>query len=91
MPTVDFNQVVEIVKALNPAEQWRLRDLLDVWLEPPHRPLTEEEFERLMVRKGILSVPPPLTPEDIKRFQEWKPVELLKGKPVSETIIAKRR
>jgi hypothetical protein len=53
--------------------------------------LTEEEFERLMVRKGILSVPPPLTPEDIKRFQEWKPVELLKGKPVSETIIAKRR
>ena len=33
-----FDEVVERVKALTPAEQWRLRDVLDVMLETPQAP-----------------------------------------------------
>jgi hypothetical protein len=89
MASVDFNQVVEIVKALTPAEQWRLRDLLEVWLAPPEAPMTEEEFEQELLRQGILDhVPPPIT--DLTPYQHRKPVEVI-GKPVSETIIEERR
>ena len=43
-------------KALNQAEQWRLRDLLDVWLAPPQAPPTEEELAQEFLREGILIV-----------------------------------
>jgi hypothetical protein len=83
-----FEKVVEQVKALTSAEQWRLRDLLDVWLAPPPVPMTEDEFEQELAREGVLSVPPPIT--DFTPYQNRKPVEV-KGKPVSETIIEERR
>jgi hypothetical protein len=88
MASVDFNQVVEQVRALTPSQQWQLYIMLDTWLTfPPD--LTEEEFRQEMVRRGELTVPPPLTAEDIRRFHEWKPVEI-EGEPLSETIIKER-
>jgi hypothetical protein len=89
MPTTDFENVVQLVKALNPAEQWRLRDLLDVWLAPPQAPPTEEELAQELLREGILDhVPPPV--RDATSFENYKPVEI-EGKPLSETIIEERR
>ncbi len=88
MANENFNKVVEAVKALTPAEQWRLRDLLDVFLAPPQTAITEEEFEQELVKEGLISVPPPIT--DFTPYQNRKPIEV-KGKPVSETIIEERR
>ena len=89
MPTTDFEKVVELVKELNPAEQWRLRDLLDVWLAPPQAPLTEEELAQELLREGILDhVPPPIT--DLTPYQNRKPVDI-QGEPLSETILKERR
>jgi hypothetical protein len=89
MPTTDFENVVQLVKALNPAEQWRLRDLLDVWLAPPQAPLTEEELAQELLREGILDhVPPPIT--DLTPYQNRKRVDI-QGEPLSETILKERR
>jgi hypothetical protein len=89
MDRVDFDDVVERVKELTPAERWRLRDRLDVWLAPPGAPPTEEDFERELSREGVLDhVPPPI--KDPKPYQDWEPIEI-SGKPLSETIIEERR
>ena len=89
MATADFDKVVELARALNDAEKWRLRDLLDAWLAPPGPPMTEEEVDQEMLREGILDhVPPPIT--DFAHYESFKPVEV-KGKPLSETIIEERR
>jgi hypothetical protein len=89
MPTTDFEKVVELVKELNPAEQWRLRDLLDVWLAPPQASPTEEELAQDLLREGLLDhVPPPIT--DLTPYQNRKPVDV-PGEPLSETILKERR
>jgi hypothetical protein len=88
MTKLAFDQVVEQVKALNPAEQWRLRDLLETWLTAPAVPKTIEEIEQEMVRAGELTVP--LRKPDPSAYESWTPVEI-QGKPLSETIIEERR
>lgn len=103
MAEVTLEQVVEAVKALEPEEQRRLREALDGMLaepaateEPQARAgeenvprMTEEEFERFLVEKGILSrVRPPM--KDLSAYKDRKPVKI-KGKPLSETIIEDRR
>lgn len=89
MTTSNFDKVVEQVKTLNRAEWWRLRDLLDVWLEPPSAPMTEDQFEQELLREGTLeSIPPPIT--DFTPYENRTPIEV-KGKPLSETIIEERR
>lgn len=89
MAASEYEKVVEQVKALSEIEQWRLRDLLDVWLAPPAPPLTEEEWEREMLREGVLDyVPPPIT--DLTPYQNRELAET-KGKPLSEIIVEERR
>ena len=84
-----FDEVVERVKALTPAEQWRLRDVLEVMLETPQSPaMTEEEFEREMAREGVMAVPPPIT--DLSQYARRQPVAI-EGEPLSETILRERR
>jgi len=84
----EFQQVAKAAKALTAAEQWRLRSLLDIWLDPGPYPRTEEEFEREMVRKGLLEVPPPIT--DLTPYQNRTLIKV-KGMLVSQTIIEERR
>lgn len=86
MTKLDFDQVGEQAKALNRAEQWRLRDLLEIWLAPPV-PMTREEFEQQLAKEGISL--PPRNP-DPASYERWTPVEI-EGKPLSETIIEDRR
>jgi hypothetical protein len=89
MAKSNYEECVEAVKALNPAEQWRLRDLLDILLAPPREPPTEEEFEQEMLREGVLDqVPPPI--KDLTPYENRKPIDI-PGKPLSETILEERR
>ena len=89
MAATNFDTVVELVKALDDAEKWRLRDLLDVWLAPPGPPTTEAEVDQELLREGILDqVPPPIT--DTTPWENRRLIEV-KGKPLSETVIEERR
>lgn len=89
MASVNFDKVLEQVKALSTDEQQQLRALLDTLLAPPSSPLTEDEFERMLVTAGLLSVP---KPHDfgIEQYRQYRPVAV-QGKPVSETLIEERR
>jgi hypothetical protein len=93
MSPADFDKLVEKMRALDPAEQLRLRDFLDALLSiPPGSPigeaLSEDQFEEQLVQQGIISVPPQRT--DFSSVEKWQPVEI-QGKPLSETIIEERR
>ena len=90
MGATNFDRLVEEVKGLSPAEQWRLLDFLEEWLAPREKELTEDEFEQQLAREGLISVPPPLTEADVERHKNWKPIEI-QGKPLSETILEERR
>jgi hypothetical protein len=89
MGQASYPKVVELVRSLSPAEQWRLRDLLEVWLAPPGPPPTEDEFEQELLRAGVVShIPPPIT--DLTQYENRKLIQI-EGKPLSETIIEERR
>jgi prevent-host-death family protein len=51
-------------------------------------PMTEEEFERQMIEKGVL-LPRDAIPA-ISARDDWKPVPI-QGKPLSEVILEERR
>jgi hypothetical protein len=84
-----FDRVVEQAKALSPAEQRRLRSLLDEWVASPPPAATEEGFAQELLREGILDQAP-LASGGAASCASYQPVEVV-GKPVSETIIEERR
>lgn len=89
MAQVQFDKIVEEVKALSPAEQRQLRALLDALLAPPAPQLSEEAFARTLVDAGVLSEgKPPIT--DFTPYQHRRPVAST-GKPLSEVILEERR
>ena len=89
MTQVQFEKVVEEVKALSPAEQRKLRTMLDTFLAPADAPMAEDEFARKLVEFGVLrEVKPPIT--DLASYQKRQPVETT-GKPLSEVILVERR
>jgi len=89
MTTANLDRVIEEVKALTPDEQKQLREMLDVLMVKSAPPMTEDEFERRLLEKGIISrIPPPIT--DLTPYRDRKLIEV-KGKPLSETIIEERR
>jgi len=89
MAQVQFEKVVEEVKALSPAEQRQLRTLLDTFLTSTDAPMTEDKFAHKLVEFGVLSeVKPPIT--DFAPYQSRQPVETT-GKPLSEVILEERR
>jgi len=55
MTQVQFEKVLEEVKALSPAEQRKLRTLLDTFLAPADAPMTEDEFAHKLVAFSVLS------------------------------------
>ena len=89
MSVSNLDRVIEEVKALTPDEQRKLHEWLDRQLAQPAPQMTEEEFERHLLAKGIISEIP-LRIIDPVFEQNRKPVEI-EGKPVSEIIIEERR
>ena len=87
MAHVQFEKIIEDVKALSPAEQRQLRAWLDTVLA--QAPMTEDAFAHHLVDIGILSeMEPPLT--DLTPYQHRQPIETT-GKPLSEVILEERR
>jgi hypothetical protein len=84
MAQSSFEKVVEEARGLTPAEQERLRALLDEWIDA-----AEERLEQEMAAEGLISLPCP-DPAAREASLKWQPVDVV-GKPVSETIIEERR
>ncbi|GAC1397655.1 MAG: hypothetical protein NVSMB56_12670 [Pyrinomonadaceae bacterium] len=89
--SANLEKVLNEVKTLTPDELNQLRVKLDEIL-PPQPKMTEEAFLKHLLAKGIISeIPPPPTEADIAAFRKRKPIEILDGKPISETLIEERR
>jgi hypothetical protein len=81
-------QIIEQIKKLELYEKEELRDLIDLAIASHSRPLTQAEFDKIMVEKGLMSIPPPIT--DFSRYENRKLAKVT-GKPASEVIIEERR
>lgn len=90
MAKVTLDKVIEEVKTLTRNEQQKLRELLDTLLERPLSQAIDEEAQRRLLKAGLLrEIKPPIT--DLTPYQNRKLIEIIEGKPVSETIIEERR
>jgi hypothetical protein len=88
MTPMSCEKVVAEVKALPPAEQQRLRALLDTFLAPTPASITEDEFAHKLVEYGVLrEAKPPIT--NLAPYQNRQPVKTT-GKPLSEVILEER-
>jgi len=95
MTSTTFEKLWDEVRGLSPDELRRLRNLIDSLLAKPALQGDtlgkQDQVELAMLRDGLLSrIPPPMTDEQIKAFQERQPIHI-EGEPLSETIIKERR
>jgi hypothetical protein len=92
MSSASLERVIEELKALTPAEQQKVRELIDSMLElstETSATLSPEDLlDQRLLEDGVISEIPKRLP-DPERLRDFKPVEV-KGKPVSETIIEER-
>lgn len=94
MSSTSLETVIEELKALTPAEQKKVRELIDSLLEASaetssNHLSSEDLLDQRLLEAGVISeIPPRIT--DFTPYQNRKPIEV-KGKPVSETIIEERR
>ena len=87
--TTRLEKVIREVKLLPADEQQKLREALDDIIAAPNSQMTEEEFERRLLERGIITrVPPPIT--DLTPYKGRKLMEI-QGKPLSETVMEERR
>jgi hypothetical protein len=86
MGTIRLEQVLAEVKLLSQAEQQQLRDTLDRWLRH-NQP--EDRLEDVLVEAGLLHARRPRG-EDPVPLTAFTPV-VVRGQPVSETLIKERR
>jgi hypothetical protein len=87
-----LDKIIEEMKALAPEELQEVRKMVDSLLLEPTRPqMTEDEFERYLAAKGVISLPDPASREDAEaEFNDYEPVTV-EGQPLSEMIIEDRR
>ena len=92
MSSTSLETVIEELKALTPAEQKKVRELIDSLLEASAESCStlspEDLLDQRLLEAGVISeIPRRIT--DFTPYQNRKPIEV-KGKPVSETIIDER-
>jgi hypothetical protein len=87
-----LDKIKEEVRTLAPEELQEVRELVDSLLTEPAKPqMTEDEFERYLAAKGIISLPKPSSREAAEAsFDDYKPITV-EGQPLSEMIIEDRR
>jgi hypothetical protein len=87
-----LDKIKEEMKGLAPEELQEVRELVDSLLSGPATPqMTEDEFERRLAAKGIISLPEPSSRAAAAAgFDDYKPITV-EGQPLSETIIEDRR
>lgn len=89
MTTSNLDRIVEEVRALTPDEQRTLREMLEAFVAPVQPEVSEADFEKRLLERGIISRIPPRI-RDAEFYANRKPIEV-EGKPVSEIIIEERR
>ena len=83
--------LAEIRKLPLEEQQQLLADLSSDMTEqtpPPREPISEDEVERILLAKGIISSIPSRLPDEEE--EDYEPIEV-EGQPLSETIIEERR
>ena len=83
MSSADVERIAQEIKSLNRAERDQLLAL--VQSSDTKRPMTEEEFETMLLEQGKLVARPTREPRP-----PWTPIEI-SGPPLSQTIIEDRR
>ena len=84
--SANLEQLLTQVRALPPSEMHKLRLAIDeTWSET-----TEEKFEHYLMAKGVIGAIP-RRHDAYTAHRDFRPVEILDEKPVSETIIEERR
>ena len=90
MEQITLERAVEVVRALTPAEQGQLRQLMDSW-QPPQPGETRAQQQRLaeaLLAEGLLThIPQDAYTEAARDRHEPIPVT---GRPVSETLLEDR-
>jgi hypothetical protein len=76
-------RIAQEIKSLDPAERAQLLAL--VQSDNAKRPMTEEEFETMLLQQGKLVARPTREPRP-----PWTPITI-SGPPLSQTIIEDRR
>lgn len=80
--------ILEEIKSLTPADQAKVRELLDSLAPLKKEPPSRAEYEKYLLAKGVIShIPSRQIPPERRDF---KPIEI-EGEPLSETIIRERR
>ncbi len=83
--SANLEAIKQEVLKLAPEDLRQLREAIDAQLEQTKPPMTEDEFEEMLEKRGIIT-----RAKNRNMVSEFRPVEV-KGKPVSETIIEERR
>jgi hypothetical protein len=87
MPSENVDRVLEEMRSLTAAEREELRTRLDRW--PQSSQSSEDDLDQRLLNAGVINqVPAP--PTDLAPYHRWRPI-VVKGKPLSETIIEERR
>jgi len=83
MSSADVERIADEIKSLEPAERDRLLAL--VQSSDVKRAMTEEEFEEMLLARGVIRSRPTRQPRP-----PWTPI-VISGPPLSQTIIEDRR
>lgn len=88
---MSYQEILNEIQRLPPDERRRILESLKRDLDPQqgsNESVIEDEVERILLTKGIISRIPQRVPDTEE--DEFEPIEV-KGEPLSETIIRERR
>ena len=87
----NVDNILKQVSALELDEREELMCLLEAPQILKSPPSIDNLVIEALRRDGIyVAVPPPLTPEDIARFNSFTPAKI-EGRPISEVLVEERR
>jgi hypothetical protein len=89
MASQNVDKILQAVQALNDAERSELINQVGTRVAQQPELTKQQRLRQQLVAESLLSHIPPKG-KDIERFRRWEPIPI-KGKPLSETIIERRR
>ncbi len=88
---MSVTEILEALPALSPEERAQVKSLLDSLPTSTEPLMTESEFAEYLAAKGIVTLPQPLSAEELAADDDdWEPIEVT-GEPLSQMIIRERR
>ncbi len=88
---MSVTEILEALPALSPEERAQVKALLDSFPTSTEPLMTGSEFAEYLAAKGIVTLPQPLSAEELAADDDaWEPIEVM-GEPLSQMIIRERR